>query len=275
MMTIREAYDYLIRRLPIEKLPITWDTTGYTSEVFNRWVSDATFKGWTGDRPTGEEARVITSLLQVQPGHSLLDVACGYGRHDLLLAGKYNLKVTGIDISPGLITTARRLAAEQKLEIVFEVKHARGLSWNYEFDRAMIAGNSLSLFSPEDASIVLRNIYRALQPGGRLFADLDNKSYNCRYGISDTNWHTQPGGLTLQEIYFHNDTSVEVCRDLTFRTDAEGVEEFVIYKRIYSPDEIVHLFSGCGFRVSHVYGDWDLSSLETNSPKMLLVGSKE
>ena len=274
-MTLKEAYDYLASRLPIEQVPLTWDSTGYTSEAFNLWASDPNFPGWTGDRPTEDEVRVIVELLKVQPGDSLLDVACGYGRHALLLAGRYSLEVTGIDISPGLITTARRFAGEQRLEIIYEVKHAADIAWRNEFDHAMIAYNSFSLFSPEYAPVVLKGIYHALRPAGRFFLDLDNKPFNCQYGISDTNWHTWPGGLTLQEIYFHEDNSVEVCRDLIFRRDAEQAEEFTYFKRIYSQDEIVDLLSSCGFRVDQIYGEWNLSPLEENSPKMLLVGVKE
>lgn len=274
-MTLKEVYDYLAGRLPIEQIPVTWDSTGYTSEVFNRWASDLTFPGWTGDLPTEEEVRIIIDLLQAQPGDSLLDVACGYGRHALLLAGQYGLKVTGIDLSLGLITTAKRLAEEQGLEIAYEVRHAIDLPWSNEFDRAMIAYNSFSLFSPEEAPIVLQGIHQALRSDGRLFLDMDNKSFNCRYGISDTNWYMWSGGLTLREIYFHKHLSVEVCRDLTFKTDAEGVEEFIIFKRIYSSNEIKDILSDCGLRADQVYGGWDLSPLGENSPKMLLVGVKE
>jgi len=274
-MTLKEVYDYLAARLPIEQVLVTWDSTGYTSEAFNRWASDPTFPGWTGDRPTEEEVRIIIDLLQAQPGDSLLDMACGYGRHALLLVEQYGLKVTGIDLSPGLITTAKRLAEEQGLEITYEVMHATGLPWSNEFDRVMIAYNSFSLFSPEDAPIVLQGIHRALRSDGRLFLDLDNKFVNCQYGVSDTNWRIWPGGLTLQEIYFHENLSVEVCRDLTFRTDGEGAEEFITFKQIYSSKEIKDLLSNCGLRVDQVYGGWDLSPLGENSPKMLLVGVKD
>lgn len=274
-MTLKEVYEYIVDRLPIEQIPITWDSMGYISEVFNSWVSGPTFTGWTGDRPTEEEARIIINLLQAQPGDSLLDVACGYGRHALLLAGQHGVNITGIDLSPGLISTAKRLAEEQGLKIAFEVRHAKDISWINEFDRAMIAYNSFSLFSPENAPIVLQGIHRALRPAGRLFLDLDNKSFNCRYGVSDTNWYIWPNCLMLQEIYLHESLSVEVCRDLSFRTDAEGAEEFITFKRIYSLDEIKDLLADCGFRVDQVYGDWDLSSLEAHSPKILLIGVKE
>ncbi|MCZ6677345.1 MAG: methyltransferase domain-containing protein [Candidatus Poribacteria bacterium] len=274
-MTLKDVYNHLAQRLPIEQIPLTWEAMGYTSEAFNRWVSDPDFSGWTGDLPTAEEARVIVNLLKTQPGNSLLDVACGYGRHALLLAADYGLRITGVDVSPGLISTARRLAEEQDLDIVYEVRHAADLTWENEFDSAMIAYNSFSLFAPEVASVVLQSIHRALRPGGRLFLDLDNKPFNCRYGRFDTNWATWPGGLTLGEVCFHEDSSVEVCRDLIFRTDAEAAEAFIIFKRIYSQDEIVDLLSSCGFQVEQIYGGWDSSPLTDHSAKMLLVGMKQ
>jgi ubiquinone/menaquinone biosynthesis C-methylase UbiE len=273
-MNLKEIYDSLASRLPVEHIPMTWASTGYTSEAFNRYAGAPDFTGWTGDLPTEEEVQIIVKLLKAQAGDSLLDVACGYGRHALTLAAQYGMKVTGIDLSPGLIATAKRLAEEQGLEITYEVRQAKNLPWNNTFDQAMIVYNSFSLFSPADAPVVLRGIHRALRPGGRLFLDLDNKPFNCRYGISDTNWYTWPGGLTLEEIYFHADSSVEVCRDLILKTDAEEVEEFAIFKRIYSQGEILELLSDCGFRVDGIYGGWDLSPLGDDSPKMLWVGVK-
>ena len=274
-MTLKEICKYLDGRLPVERIPLTWDSTGYTSEDFNDWASDqTTFAGWAGDRPTEEEVGIIAELLQAKPGNSFLDVACGYGRHALLLSAQYGLKVTGIDISPGLITTARRLADERQLQITYEVRRASDISWRNEFDQAMVAYNSFSLFSPAEAPIVLQSIHQALRPAGRIFLDLDNKPFNCRYGISDTSWLIWPGGLTLEEIYFHEDSSVESYRAIIFRIGVEQVEEFIYFKRIYSQEEILELLSSCGFHVDQVYGDWDLSPLTEGSHKMLLVGAK-
>jgi ubiquinone/menaquinone biosynthesis C-methylase UbiE len=267
--------DYLKGRLPIQEIPIQWDAKAYTSEAFNKWAGSPAFKGWAGDKETGEEVEVIAKLLKAQPGDAILDAGCGYGRHALVLADRYGLKVTGIDISPGLITAARRFAGEKGLDITYEVRNATDLPWSKEFDQAMIAFNSFSLFSPEDAPLVLKGIHRALRPGGRLFLDLDNKPYNCRYGTRDTHWYMYPGDLVLQEIYFHGDISVEVGRDMDFRKGAEEVEEFIIFKRIYSLDEITALLTDRGFRVEQVYGGWDLSTLDEKSPKMILAGMKE
>jgi len=270
-MKIQKLCEYLEKLTPISEIPLTWDLMSYTSESFNDWASGNSFNGWEGERPTEDEVSIIAKLLKTKHGDSLLDVACGYGRHDLLFASSYGLNVTGIDISPGLIEAARRLAKERELKIDYEIRHGRNLVWQDKFDHAMIAFNSFSLFSPEDAPIVLNSINKALKKKGRMFMDLDNKPFNCRYGASYRDWGVS-NGLAIKDIYFHQDISVEVCRDMYCMPEADRMVEFVTFKRIYSEEEIRTLFTECGFYIEEIYGDWDLSPLTQNSPKMILVG---
>lgn len=274
-MKLEIIYDYLDKRTPINEIPITWDDTGYTSESFNAWANDTTFSGWQDEHDTEKQTEVIAGLLNFKRGETLLDVCCGYGRHSLVFAEKYGLNVTGIDISSGLINAAKRFAIEKKLTITFNNKHATELSGNSELNNVIIADNSLSLIAPEKAPLVLKKINRALKPGGRLFLDLDNKPFNCRYGTYASHWNKYSSGLVLQDIYFHEDTSIEVCRDIDFKKDAEKVDEFIMFKRIYALDEIKKLLTNCGFRAGRVYGDWDLSRLTVKSPKMILAALRE
>jgi len=66
-----------------------------------------------------------------------------------------------------------------------------------------------------------------------------------------------------------------VNRDLSLNTESDQVEEFTIFKRIYSKGDICDLLSECGFRIDKIYGGWDLSPLAHNSPKMVLIGGKD
>jgi D-alanine-D-alanine ligase len=271
-MILQELYDYLESLIPISEIPLTWDSTGYTSESFNEWANGNSFNEWEGERPTEDEVSIMAKLLRTKHGDSLLDVACGYGRHTFLFAGLYDLNVTGIDISNGLIEVARKSAREKGLKIDFQVKRGRDLPWQDKFDHAIIAFNSFSLFSPEDARIVLKNINKALKKNGRLFMDLDNKLFNCRYGTSYKDWRIS-NGLMFQEVYFHQDISVEVCRDIHFILGPDRMTDFISFKRIYSEDEIRDLFAKFGFHIEEIYGDWDLSPLTQDSPKMILVSA--
>ena len=269
-------YRRIFRRQPIGKVPLTWDQTGYTSESFNQWAAGPTFLGWPEKPPTEREARVIAELLGLKAGHAVLDVACGYGRHALLLAQRYGYKMTGLDISCGLVASARRRAARAGTTVEYVVADARKLAWRDSFDGAFIAYNSFSLFSSEDAPLVLDGIHRALKPGGRLFMDLDNKPCIWWNGTSDSyaDWRIGWSGFKLQEVCFHRDSSVEVCRDLYVHPFRQVVDEFVIFKRLYSIGEIRQLLAGRGFRVEREFGDWELRPWGEHSRRIILLARK-
>lgn len=256
---------------PIAQVPLDWNATGYTSDEFNEEVQEESFDGWDGDLDAEDEAAVIAHLLDVKHGESLLDIACGYGRHDLILASSYGLRVTGVDISPGLIATAKKMATAQGLDITYEIGHGKDPRGRNTFDHALIGFNSFSVFSPQDATAVLRAIHQSLKPNGKLFLDLDNKPFNCRYGTCYRNWYAIPRGLILQDVYFHYDQSIEIMRDVTILPEFEGIHQFICLKRIYDVHEIRELLSSCGFRVEHVYGNWDLTPLTDTSPKIILL----
>ena len=265
--------NFLADLVPLSELPVTWDSTGYTSETFNKAVGSDAWDGWSGDLSDEEETDVMAELLDVQPGDSLLDVACGYGRHAMLFAERYDLRVTGVDISPGLIAAARTLADERSLEITYEAKHARDLNYAGCFDHAIIGFNSLSVFSPEDAVTVLQKIRAALKPHGRLFLDLDNKPFYTRYGSSYRNWYAAANGLTLTDVYFHHDSSVEVIRDILLNDEDDSISEFICFKRIYDKKEVSHLLEQCGFNIQQCYGNWDLMPLSDVGPKIIVVAN--
>ena len=269
-----KTWSYLNNLPPISDIPILWDASGYTSESFNREVQDESFTGWDGDLVDEEEVAVMARLLGVRPEQSLLDVACGYGRHALLFARKHATHVTGIDISRGLIARARKLAEGRGVNATFIVGHGRDLRCRETFDHAIVAYNSFSIFGPDDAPSVLRGIHAALKPGGRLFLDLDNKPHYVRYGTCYRNWHVEEDALTLQDVHFHYDLSVEVLRDVVVHAGFRRLDEFICFKRIYDRGEIESLLASNGFDIETLYGNWDLTPFGESSPKIILVASK-
>jgi ubiquinone/menaquinone biosynthesis C-methylase UbiE len=274
-MELDYIIDYLAKRPEIKNIPIRWDATGYTEEFFNNWAASPAFSGWKGDRPDEEEADTIAGALGIKRGETLLDICCGYGRHAVVFTDKHGQEVTGIDISRGLIDAAKKNAEGKGLKIRYEAKQAADIAWKNSFNTAVIVNNSFSLIAPEHALSVLEKIYRALKPGGRLFLDIDNKPFNCRYGEYAARWHRWPLGLTLEEVYFHRGVSVETNRDVSLVKGSDRVHEFIIFKRLYAADEIKELLKKSCFNVTRTYGDWDLTALTDASPKMLLVAVKE
>jgi SAM-dependent methyltransferase len=98
-------------------------------------------------------------------GERLLDVATGTGALATRLA-RSGAAVTGVDLAPALVDTARRLAAEDGLDIHYEVGDAESLPYeDGSFD--IVASSIGSMFAP-DHGAVARELARVCRPGGRL-----------------------------------------------------------------------------------------------------------
>src|ERR1700712_1023949 len=75
---------------------------------FETWFNSPYYHQLYFQHDKQEAADFIDKLvahLQVAPGGTMLDVACGMGRHSKLLANK-GFDVTGIDLAPNFITPA-------------------------------------------------------------------------------------------------------------------------------------------------------------------------
>src|SRR5687767_5347590 len=62
------------------------------------------------------------------PGRTWLDVGCGTGELAFMAAAT-GATVTGADLSPALVETARRQAAERGVDVTFEVGDAEALQY--------------------------------------------------------------------------------------------------------------------------------------------------
>jgi 2-polyprenyl-3-methyl-5-hydroxy-6-metoxy-1,4-benzoquinol methylase len=70
----------------------------------------------------------VVDRLEPRPGMEWLDAACGTGAA-AFLAAERGATVTGLDLAPALIETARELAAQRGVEIAFDVGDAEALPY--------------------------------------------------------------------------------------------------------------------------------------------------
>jgi len=103
-------------------------------------------------------------------GKLVLDIGCGLGGADLVLAGEFGARVIGLDLEAPLVARARDYAAEA------------GLADRVEFRRvkpgpiAMVAGSVDVVFTSgaftqiEDKKGMIAEVHRVLRPGGALVA---------------------------------------------------------------------------------------------------------
>jgi SAM-dependent methyltransferase len=100
-----------------------------------------------------------------QPGERWLDVATGTGEI-ARPAARAGARVTGLDLAPELVDTARAKAADEGLDIAFDVGDAEALPYeDASFDT--VTSTFGSMFAP-DHRAVADELARVCRPGGRL-----------------------------------------------------------------------------------------------------------
>jgi SAM-dependent methyltransferase len=116
--------------------------------------------------PTLEEMHdALIAVVDTGLGGTLLDVGCGTGELAFRAAAT-GASVTGCDLSPALVETARRQAAERGLSIPFEVADCENLPYpDGSFDA--VTSSVGAIFAP-DHGRVASELARVCKPGGRL-----------------------------------------------------------------------------------------------------------
>jgi SAM-dependent methyltransferase len=107
----------------------------------------------------------LVERLAPRPGERWLDLATGTGAI-ALRAARAGAEVTAQDLAPGLIETARRIAAQEGLSVRFDVGDAERLAYqDASFD---LVSSAHGVVFAADHSAVARELSRVCRPGGRL-----------------------------------------------------------------------------------------------------------
>ena len=93
----------------------------------------------------------LIAAVDAKPGDAWLDVGCGTGELAFRAAAT-GATVTGCDLAPVLVETARRQATERGLEIQFEVADCENLPYaDASFD--ILTSSVGAIFAPDHARV--------------------------------------------------------------------------------------------------------------------------
>lgn len=120
--------------------------------------------GWSAGNGCGpvDAAVEVLAWLDPRPGERILDLGCGDGRLARVIKAR-GAEVTGIDISPEMVATARRNGVDARLG------DGHALAFDGAFD-AVFSNAALHWMARPNA--VISGVRRALRPGGRFVGEL-------------------------------------------------------------------------------------------------------
>jgi SAM-dependent methyltransferase len=232
------------------------------------------------DRPyqkTEEEVRLLLDLLGPGEGRRLLDVCCGPGRHAIPMA-KAGWKVVGVDASAPLLELARGYSKQAGLLKAAAPRwiraDVRDIPLESSFDAAICMFTSIGFCErEEDHARILREVFRALKPGGKFVLDLANRDCMILVPTLLKNWWEREDAFVLEETTFESATSLAITRNVMVGKDGKVVET-AFRVRLYSVHEMLAYLEEAGFEFEGGYGSYDGQPLGVASRRMILVSRK-
>jgi SAM-dependent methyltransferase len=218
------------------------------------------------------EVDAVLSLLDLEPGATVLDLCCGVGRHSLELARR-GYRVTGVDRTAAYLDTAHHQAAAESLDVEWVQADMREFVRAGAFAAAVNLYTSFGYFEdPAQDRQVAENLVQSLVPGGSLVMEMMGKEVLARI-FRPRDWRELPdGSLFLQER--------RICRDWTWIEnrwilvkDGER-KEYPLGTRLYDGAGLRALLLQAGFESVELYGDLTGTPYDTGARRLVAVARK-
>jgi SAM-dependent methyltransferase len=207
----------------------------------------------------------------LRPAPRVLDLCCGMGRISSELARR-GFRVTGVDITPAFLETARDDAAYENLGIEYIEADAR--SWRRPgfFDTAVNLYISFGYFEDPAGDLLLaRNVYESLKSGGSFIIETLGKEIAVR-DFTEGEWFERAGFTVLTQYEAIDSWRALKNRWILLR-DGKRMEK-VFTQRLYAASELRALLLEAGFSSVELYGDWDEAPYDHRARTLIAVGRK-
>ncbi len=224
-------------------------------------------------RDTGEADAFIGHLLgylQPSPAATMLDIACGKGRHSRILSDK-GFDVTGIDLSAASIAEAKQMEHDR----LHFYQHDMRLPFfiNY-FDIAFNFFTSFGYFrTRREHDNAIRTISQSLKSGGIFLIDYLNVHF--------TEDHLQPTLMVNRDgVDFHitrwQDDN-HFYKQIQVTDEAHVSPRHLYTERVakFSLGDFTDMMSFQGLQIQEVFGDYTLGHYDIRkSPRMIILARK-
>ena len=244
--------------------------------LFDGFYYDVWFRrGASGEADparTLAEVDFLLTVLDLPPGASLLDLACGHGRHAIEL-DRRGFQVTGVDLSPSHLALAREAATDAGVDVTWVEADMREPPPG-PFDAVINLFSAFGYLESDAADQqVLTAVGQVLRPGGRFLLETRNREHVVR------TWHPrvwQPladGSLFLQEATWDHITGRIHTTVILVEPDGRR-EQRAFVMRQYTLAELVQMLGTAGLHVTETWGGIDGSRYMLDSPRLLLLAER-
>jgi 2-polyprenyl-3-methyl-5-hydroxy-6-metoxy-1,4-benzoquinol methylase len=200
---------------------------------------------------------------------SLLDIACGKGRHAKAFAS-FGMDVTGIDLSEESIHDAQQFEHDK---LHFYVHDMRQIFRANYYDIVTNLFTSFGYFDhAHDNDLAANTIIKALKPGGKFLMDFVNQQYAFDAIKKNSNDKIEVEHVQFTIRKYTN--GEQLIKEISIE-DGDTKQQYQESVNSFSYTNMLNLFARQGLQHVESFGDYDLNGYgEMESPRMILLFEK-
>lgn len=218
------------------------------------------------DADASQMIQFIVGTTELKTGSTVLDVACGRGRHARAFARR-GYEVTGIDLSPRAIETARRISRQEGLDITFEEGDMRVAPCTGCFDLVVNLFTSFGYFEDDkDHFRSVRAMAKAMRPDGWLVQDF----MNVDQVVADLVPVDERREGALRVVQRRWVEGPRLVKEITLRQVGAPDQVFTESVRLLRLKDFEDMYEAAGLEIQHVLGDAQGNEFTPESPRMIM-----
>jgi ubiquinone/menaquinone biosynthesis C-methylase UbiE len=243
------------------------------SEWFKDWFNTEEYLNvyqHRNESDAEEHIKLILKIVSLSSGAKVLDMACGAGRHAIILS-RNKFKVTGIDLSEKLLTIAKNTAQSENLDIEFINADIRKFITDEKFDLVLNLFTSFGYFENDDENFdVLKKAYDLLKVGGYFVLDFFNSEFLTKNLIEFTSEKIDDGYIIQHRKILDKRVVKKII--ISNPNDNREYEESV---RMFTYQELKMMLTKIGFDIYKTFGDFLGNDFDhVNSPRLIFICRK-
>ncbi len=239
--------------------PLFWDDPHISAQMLAAHLDPNTEAASRNPETIERSVAWIVSTLGLRPGDQLLDLGCGPGLYTARLA-QWGLNVTGVDYSRRSIDYATHYAREHGLDIRYRYENYLDLADRQLYDAALLIYGDFCPLDPAQRSQLLRNVRRAIKPGGYFVLDVTTRKHRKRHE-STNGWYVVESGfwkpgphLVLETGFDYPDQAIYVNQQIVVEADGH-LSLYRQWFQDYTRETITRELEAGGFAVRSVWND--------------------
>jgi SAM-dependent methyltransferase len=237
------------------------------ADWFEEWFGEDYLRAYQ-HRDEDEAERAIALIahhVREQNVRSVLDLACGAGRHSKILCERW--WTVGLDLSAALLRVARK----ESPTAPFVRADMRELPFAAEsFDLVVNLFTSFGYFEEDSEHVrVLRCVFSVMRPGGTLVIDFFNAN-QVKEDLVPYDERVE-NGITIEQRRAISADNRFVEKTIKLR---EKGREYVERVRLFSAGDLGRMLESAGFEVVARVGDYSGSVWTEESPRAILFACR-